>query len=1357
MAEISNSNVFTSDAAPSTGTSDLLQQAFRQVVDDDDNENDFVAFLQSDENDSQTIHLTPEQAAALGLTFEVNSNEEVMYQQSQDSAISHTTEIVSNDNGKVQDSNSVSSKDSLTVEELNFETSQVQNDGVNDMVKSECMDYQEWQMPEDSHNEKMQDETLTNSLTLENMCLQNQSIDSQSQALKVQNDTIRLNSNTQSILLERSKVHTITADITQIKNESNLHYTVENGLAQNQSINNVSNSQAQILQKLPILLPSSQFIIKPVQTILKQAKNVKLIQNTNKLVNTNLNAINTMQPINISSSSNSLLLSKAAVINTLSPQIIKATPITAQLLSANNISAQLLNTSHIITGSCGITNQPTNSSQIVTTVVNSAPTTNNVSALPQNIVTSQIRLSPTIKTSQSSLQKGAVSQLLTPMLKSATTGTKTIPKAAQLISNANIVSTIPTDLKTVQVPAQIIKTSSAMIGKKSIVTPTSKIITQTNSPVIFRTASIVKAQDSKTTNSTSILKSTQISSTPISILKPQTKVAFHNYTKQNHAITLNTSNIASNVQNLSQVTPVTQENGSLDNTKAVQNGIFKQKSNLPVNGTCLKINKKPKGQPTKPTTVVTETTDTSKPLGSSENPIQIVQQGQTFHSMQRLTQTQLKQIAHVLQQRSQEANVSNERIVYRVVFPEELDLRIRNPGNLIKNRGGKRGRPKKNAIRPSLIPSKPSAVPEEEQAEVKDDRKKVIARTRSGRLSRPPRHMVRDYKHLHHLDFLQPDLDDSDGGYSDYNTNNDKIEDEESPKELLTGLEVPKRKISDHFRCPTCNKIYLGRTRMARHFEMHPDHGSPEQLPPPTPDPELKQGGNQDPLKRKGKKRGPWAYVTPEAKSERRQVKLKEAISVCEDIEIIKIAAKPVLNAQSLFDLLVLKSENNVQNFLQELKQLMDKVREKVGAMLSLASIDKGTDKDLIDINDELLCDALGVNPGLYKINNDALQNHNEETSNVCINEEPPMKLQKIVNSEESKENNEERMSSGFSESSDLSISDFLSERRTESTSNPTCPEVLSALTLMRRNPSSISNVENKTSNVSKLLISNPEIQNQISENPGFQKIDINATKVTSFQNSESHKENFTKLTDNLRSSSDSEMFCKVENNYNQSKLEHIEQAFIKLEPMEQGFVKLENSALGSYQKEGIQSFEKIQSDLNNIESGSQNFAKGFQKLVSKIIPISTSDLNCNKAQGSTLDENSCKILPTTSVCKVSDGISVLQDTVPIISSDCDTNIFDSTENLDMSKVAQYDHITHLDILNSSSVIDKNLLIDEKLVEQLHLVDQTNIVDELVSERLKNIMSDNILESNIIPNNTNLDTDLDFEALSEEFNRNARS
>lgn len=43
----------------------------------------------------------------------------------------------------------------------------------------------------------------------------------------------------------------------------------------------------------------------------------------------------------------------------------------------------------------------------------------------------------------------------------------------------------------------------------------------------------------------------------------------------------------------------------------------------------------------------------------------------SYFSIQRLSPTQLKQIAHVLQQRSQETSTSNERIVYRSVTDKD--------------------------------------------------------------------------------------------------------------------------------------------------------------------------------------------------------------------------------------------------------------------------------------------------------------------------------------------------------------------------------------------------------------------------------------------------------------------------------------------------------------------------------------------------------------------------------------------------------------------------------------------------------------------------------------------------------------
>lgn len=683
MAEITNSTVFTNDTS-STGASDLLQQAFQQVVDDDDHENEFVAFL---ENDSETIHLTPEQAAALGLTFEVNSSEEVMYQQDHDNAVSSIQENISMKDGlNVQDQNSLSSQDSITIDQLNYQPEEVQKSDDSDLIKTECIDFQEWHMQKISSNNQIQDQVVENDLPLEKINLTSQN--HESQLIEHQSNIIRQNSGTQTLVLEQSKVHSIKGAVSHVKNiqENDLRYTIEDNVAQSQ-INTITGSQAQILQKLPVLLPSSQFIIKPAQTILKPTKNIRLLQSSGKLTNATVNPVSTVHSLNANSNPNSVLLSKATILNNLSPQIIKASPITAQLLNTTGISAQLLNTSQILTGACEIQSQSVDTSHISNTIVNTA-------SGPQSFVTSQIRLSPFIKTSQP-LQRGTVQQFLTPVLKGAST---VLPKSNQILNNTSVATAIPAQLlKSVQIPSQLLK-AKATIGKKATVTTgIPKTTINSTAPVVFRTASIVKPQDLKTatTCSTSILKPTQMSSTPISILKPQAKIAFNSAAKQNITIAShNVANVSSNLQNVLHKTPVTQQNSTFECAGSVQSETIKQKLNLVVNGTNLKVNKKAKTTPSKPATVINEPTDSSKPLGSSENPIQIVQQGQTFHryikcslymisliffclyhntiyiysSMQRLTQTQLKQIAHVLQQRSQEAATSNEKVVYRSVF-----------------------------------------------------------------------------------------------------------------------------------------------------------------------------------------------------------------------------------------------------------------------------------------------------------------------------------------------------------------------------------------------------------------------------------------------------------------------------------------------------------------------------------------------------------------------------------------------------------------------------------------------------------------------------------------------------------------
>lgn len=72
MAEIVNLSVFTNDGL-ACNSADLLQQAFQDVVDDVDGDTDIVAFFEDESGQHQSIRLTQEQVAALGLTFEVDS------------------------------------------------------------------------------------------------------------------------------------------------------------------------------------------------------------------------------------------------------------------------------------------------------------------------------------------------------------------------------------------------------------------------------------------------------------------------------------------------------------------------------------------------------------------------------------------------------------------------------------------------------------------------------------------------------------------------------------------------------------------------------------------------------------------------------------------------------------------------------------------------------------------------------------------------------------------------------------------------------------------------------------------------------------------------------------------------------------------------------------------------------------------------------------------------------------------------------------------------------------------------------------------------------------------------------------
>lgn len=471
----------------------------------------------------------------------------------------------------------------------------------------------------------------------------------------------------------------------------------------------------------------------------------------------------------------------------------------------------------------------------------------------------------------------------------------------------------------------------------------------------------------------------------------------------------------------------------------------------------------------------------SKPLGSSENPIQLVQQGQTFHSMQALNQAQLRQIATVLQQKHLNTNTTSSknvlfdeqtktRIVYRVVYPEDVDLQQPPSSNdlnrnsttqLPKSAGqangrrGKPGRPKKTrrgkkinsekhvektdqVAFPSgssvLKPSEPirDVVMEENgfQEEIpKVEKKKIVAaRTRSGRVSRPPKHMMKDFKRLHHTDYREKDNDASDGGYSDYSN----PEQTEKPKEIEFS---PAKKKFSRFTCPTCNKLYLGLGRMEKHFLQYPDHGSLEEfkkqlntpVPVETPVSEDAAQEPKPPLTKnnilKGKKRNQGSCQSEKERSDIRKRKLKQALEACEISEVIEVAGPLVARYNSIWDLLLLRlmardglnthkenSEetvplqrngvdgndenfdpqsadsiknrdvnfparngfrstlNRVQWLLMELETLADTLQSLAGDVFQPPHL-HGNEKTHVEINQKTVSDLLGVSCGMYSVN----------------------------------------------------------------------------------------------------------------------------------------------------------------------------------------------------------------------------------------------------------------------------------------------------------------------------------------------------------------------------------------------------
>lgn len=129
----------------------------------------------------------------------------------------------------------------------------------------------------------------------------------------------------------------------------------------------------------------------------------------------------------------------------------------------------------------------------------------------------------------------------------------------------------------------------------------------------------------------------------------------------------------------------------------------------------------------------------------------------------------------------------------------------------------------------SKNPANPIVNCEKKQREQKL-KKNLKVKTRSGRISRPPKYKAKDYKFIKTEDLADCHQSNSDD-YSELSVEEDE-EGKEKEMPLFGPLTYDLR--PKLFKCQTCEKSYIGKGGLARHYKLNPDHG-PQASSPSSP------------------------------------------------------------------------------------------------------------------------------------------------------------------------------------------------------------------------------------------------------------------------------------------------------------------------------------------------------------------------------------------------------------------------------------------------------------------------------------------------------------------------------------------
>ncbi|XP_039922809.2 zinc finger protein 839 isoform X2 [Hirundo rustica] len=134
---------------------------------------------------------------------------------------------------------------------------------------------------------------------------------------------------------------------------------------------------------------------------------------------------------------------------------------------------------------------------------------------------------------------------------------------------------------------------------------------------------------------------------------------------------------------------------------------------------------------------------------------------------------------------------------------------------------------------PTVAAGSSASTPSLEKKQKDDKLKKSLkVKTRSGRISRPPKYKAKDYKFIKMEDLAHGHQSDSDD-YSELSIEDDE-EGKVKGKDALFSSSNYNLKPKT-FKCQTCEKSYIGKGGLARHYKLNPDHGELESSPQKIP------------------------------------------------------------------------------------------------------------------------------------------------------------------------------------------------------------------------------------------------------------------------------------------------------------------------------------------------------------------------------------------------------------------------------------------------------------------------------------------------------------------------------------------